>query len=165
MWSPKQKPFPFLLLFSIFFFLGPHPSHMEVPRLGVERELQLPAYTTATVTRDPSHVCNLHHSLRQHRILNPLSEARDRTRSSRRLCRVLDLLSHDENSSKTISMTATPATQYSHLATGSGTTMYYLLGSKQICSLLSGTVKLLNCFCWRPVPPAPHFSPKSPSHP
>ena len=35
---------------------------MEVPRLGVESELQLPAYTTATATPDPSHVCNLHHS-------------------------------------------------------------------------------------------------------
>ena len=28
--------------------LGPHPRHMEVPRLGVESELQLPAYATAT---------------------------------------------------------------------------------------------------------------------
>ena len=28
-------------------FLGPHPWHMEVPRLGVKLELQLPAYTTA----------------------------------------------------------------------------------------------------------------------
>ena len=27
---------------------------MEVPRLGVESELQLPAYTTAVVTPDPS---------------------------------------------------------------------------------------------------------------
>ena len=37
-------------LISLFFFsfLGPHPQHMEVPRLGVESELQLPAYTTAT---------------------------------------------------------------------------------------------------------------------
>ena len=31
----------------------------ETPRLGVESELQLPAYTTATATRDPIHVCNL----------------------------------------------------------------------------------------------------------
>ena len=44
-----------------FFFLGPHPQHMEVPRVGVELELYLPAYITA------------------HRILNPLSEARDQT--------------------------------------------------------------------------------------
>ena len=30
---------------------------MEVPRLGVESELQLPACTTATATPDPSPVC------------------------------------------------------------------------------------------------------------
>ena len=30
-----------------FFFLGPHPWHMEVPRLSTELELQLPAYATA----------------------------------------------------------------------------------------------------------------------
>ena len=30
-----------------FFFLQPHLQHMEVPGLGVELELQLPAYTTA----------------------------------------------------------------------------------------------------------------------
>ena len=29
---------------------------MEVPRLGVESELQLLAYTTGTATRDPSHI-------------------------------------------------------------------------------------------------------------
>ena len=52
---------------------------MEVPRLGVESELQLPACTTATATQDPSRVCDLHHSLRQCKIRNPLSEARDWT--------------------------------------------------------------------------------------
>ena len=36
--------------FFFFFFWGAAPSHMEVPRLRVESELQLPAYTTATVT-------------------------------------------------------------------------------------------------------------------
>ena len=36
-----------------FFFLGLHLKHMEVPRLGVESELQLPAYTTVTATQDP----------------------------------------------------------------------------------------------------------------
>ena len=35
---------------------------MEVPRLGVELELQPPAYTTATATPDPSRACNLYHS-------------------------------------------------------------------------------------------------------
>ena len=52
---------------------------MEVPRPGVELELQLPAYTTATATPDPSHIFNPSHSLQQCWILNPLSEARDRT--------------------------------------------------------------------------------------
>ena len=52
---------------------------MEVPRLGVKLELQLPAYTTATTTPDLSYVCDLHHSSQQCRILNPLSEARDWT--------------------------------------------------------------------------------------
>ena len=50
--------------------------HMEVPWLGVESELQLPAYTTATATLDPSHGCNLYHSSRQHQIPNPPSETR-----------------------------------------------------------------------------------------
>ena len=54
---------------------------MEVPRLGVQPELQLLAYTTATTTPDPSSVCDLHHSSRQRRILNLLSEASDRTRN------------------------------------------------------------------------------------
>ena len=58
-----------------FVFLGPHMQHMEVSRLEVESELQLPAYATAT--RDLSCICDRHHSSWQHRILNPLSEAGD----------------------------------------------------------------------------------------
>ena len=54
---------------------------MEVPRLGVQLELQLLAYATATSTQDPSCVCDLHHSSQQCQILNPLSEARDQTRN------------------------------------------------------------------------------------
>ena len=54
---------------------------MEIPRLGVELELQLLAYKTAmaTSTVDPSHICDLDHSSQQHWILNRLSEARDQT--------------------------------------------------------------------------------------
>ena len=52
---------------------------MEVPRLGVELDLKLPAYATATATQDASHGCDLHQSSQQLRILNPVSEARDRT--------------------------------------------------------------------------------------
>ena len=43
---------------SNFFFcllLGPHLRHMEVPRQGVELELQLLAHATATATWDLSH--------------------------------------------------------------------------------------------------------------
>ena len=59
------------------FFGGQHLQHMEVPRLGVESELQLPAYATATAMQDLSHICDLYHSSWQRRIPNPLSEARD----------------------------------------------------------------------------------------
>ena len=49
---------------------------MEVPRLGVEGELQMP--DTTKVTPDQSPICDLHCSLQQHQILNP-SEGRDWT--------------------------------------------------------------------------------------
>ena len=65
----------------VFSFLGLHPWHMEVPRLGVKSEPQLPAYTTATATPDLTHICNIYHSSRQPWIFNPLSEARDGTRN------------------------------------------------------------------------------------
>ena len=45
--SLKRTTFFFLA------FLGPHPRHMEVPRLGFKSELQLLAYTTVTATLDP----------------------------------------------------------------------------------------------------------------
>ena len=53
---------------------------MEVPRLGVEWELQLMAYTTAAAMRDMNRVCHLLHSSWQSRSLNPLNEFRDRAR-------------------------------------------------------------------------------------
>ena len=68
-----------------FVFSGQHPRHMEVPRLGVRSELQLQvqlqAYATAAAMPDLSLICDLHHSSRQRRILNPLNKARDRTRN------------------------------------------------------------------------------------
>ena len=80
---PKQIPhctdYWNFLLFIYFVFLGPLPRHMEVPRLGVELELQLPAYAKATATQDLSHVWGLPHSLQQCQILNPLSRAGDWT--------------------------------------------------------------------------------------
>ena len=70
-------------LVSFFFFFlfkaGPHLQHMEIPRLGVEQELQLLAYATATAIPDPSCLCDLCHSLQHCQIPKP-SEAGDRTR-------------------------------------------------------------------------------------
>ena len=66
----------FNVLFYFIVFLGLHLRHMEVPRLGAESELQLPA---ATAMQDLSYVCDLHHSLWLRWILNPLRRAGDRT--------------------------------------------------------------------------------------
>ena len=52
---------------------------MEIPRLGFESELQLPAYARAMAIQHPSLICNLGCSLQQCQILNPLSEARNWT--------------------------------------------------------------------------------------
>ena len=52
---------------------------MEVPRLGIESELQLLAYATTTATLNLSHICDLHCSSQQHRIVNRLSEATNQT--------------------------------------------------------------------------------------
>ena len=85
-----------------FFFFGGgnvrgHLRHMEVSRLGVELELQLPVYATATAMPDPNRVCDLYHSSRQHWIPNPLSEAGDRTPMLMDTSWVLNALSHNEN--------------------------------------------------------------------
>jgi len=36
-------------------FLGLNPQYMDAPRLGVQLELQVSPYTTATALADPSH--------------------------------------------------------------------------------------------------------------
>ena len=75
----------FSLFLFVFFvclfvgFLGPCPQHMEVPRLWVKLELQLPAYTSARAMPDLNCICHLHHSSPQHWIFKPLSRARDQT--------------------------------------------------------------------------------------
>ena len=59
----------FCIFIYLFCFLGPHLWHIEVPRPGVESELQLPAYATATAMQDLSYVCDLQHSSQQGRFL------------------------------------------------------------------------------------------------
>ena len=59
--SYHKSSFPELFVYLfIYVILGPHLQHVEVPRLGVASELQVPAYTTATATPDLNHICNLH---------------------------------------------------------------------------------------------------------
>ena len=70
---------------------------MGVPRPGVQLELQLLAYATATAMRNPSSVCNPYHSSRQHQVLNPLSEARNPTHVLRDTSWSFNLLSHNGN--------------------------------------------------------------------
>ena len=64
-----------LILF--FCFLGLHLQHMDVSRLGVESELQMLAYATASATQDLSSVCDLHQSSRQCQILNPTDRGQE----------------------------------------------------------------------------------------
>ena len=88
----------YVCMFFFFVFLGLHLQYMEVPRLGVESELQLSACATATAVQDLSLVCNLHHSSWQHWMLNPLSKARDQTLVLMDPSCVLNPLSHSRNS-------------------------------------------------------------------
>ena len=61
--------FVFCFIFWSFVFLGQHPRHMEIPRLGAELELLPLTYTTATAMPDPSRIWDLYHSSRQHQSL------------------------------------------------------------------------------------------------
>ena len=62
--------------FFLFFFLGPHLGHMDVPRDPLVRTA---AATYATATPDSGQARDLNHSSPFGGILNPLSEARDGT--------------------------------------------------------------------------------------
>ena len=92
---------PSLLHLSLFFkfFLGLHLWHMDVTRQGVKSQLQLLPHTTAMAIPDPSCVCELCHSLQQQWIFKPLSKVRNRTYILIDTSWVLNLLSHNGNSS------------------------------------------------------------------
>ena len=84
--------------FVLFFILGPHLRHMEVPRItATAMEWQPLACTTATAMPDLSHICNPCHRLQQCQILNPLTKARDRTCILMDTSWVLHPLSHNRN--------------------------------------------------------------------
>ena len=91
-----------------------HLWHMEVPRLGVQLELQLLAYTIAIAMWDLSHICDLHCSSWQHHILNPLREARGQTCILTDTSQVHDPLSHNSIATDGLIF------QYSHIKVNSG---------------------------------------------
>ena len=80
-----------------FFFLRAAPAAYGGSQARGRLELQPRAYTTATAMWDPSHIFDLHHSSGQHRILNPLSKARDQPHGS---WSDSFLLHHNRNSMK-----------------------------------------------------------------
>ena len=94
---------------------------MEVPRLVAELEPKLPAYATAIATPDPSHTCDLCYSSRQCQILNPLSEVRDRIYIFIHTSRVLNPLSHNGNSRRSLLKPSVrpPCSELSHPAESS----------------------------------------------
>ena len=57
-----------------------HCSGLGIGPVPPQQLELLPAYATATAMPDPRCICGLYHSSWQRQILNPLSEARDRTR-------------------------------------------------------------------------------------
>ena len=83
--------------FFFFVFLGLCPWHMEIPRLGVESEMQLLSYATAT--QGLSHVCDLCQSVQQHQILHLLSKARDRSCILMDASGACNLLNHKRDAS------------------------------------------------------------------
>ena len=69
----------YFFFFCLFSFSGAAPvAYGGSKARGLIRAV-FPAYAGATATRDPSRICDLPHSSQQHKILNPLSEVRDRT--------------------------------------------------------------------------------------
>ena len=108
--TPILSPVVTTSLFSIsvsvvflFFSFWPNLKRMEVPRLGVELELQPLAYATAPAMPDPNCICSLLHCSSQQRwILNPPSKARDWIRILMDTDWVLNPLSHNRNSKHSI---------------------------------------------------------------
>ena len=66
-------------LFFVFLFFRAAPAACGGSQARGRIGAVAAGYTTATTMPDPSHICDLHCSSRHHRILNRLSEARDRT--------------------------------------------------------------------------------------
>ena len=83
----RMSESPIIHPFFFFFFLGPHPRHVEVPRPVVESaSLQIPASSW------------IYHGSRHCQILNPLSKAGDQTHILKDPSQVHEPLSHKGSS-------------------------------------------------------------------
>ena len=71
------KPFVCVCVCFVLLFRAAPVAYGSSQVRGLKLELKLPAYATATATRNLSHICDLHRSLLQRQILNPLSKARN----------------------------------------------------------------------------------------
>ena len=84
----------YLFIFTFFFFFFKNHT------CGIQKDsnwsCSCSVYTTGTAAPDPSCICNLCRSLQQHWIHNPLRPGTEPV-SSRRLCWVLNPLSHSGN--------------------------------------------------------------------
>ena len=63
----------------MFSFYDHTHTTWKFPGQGLNWSSSYLAYATAIATLDPSHICDLHWSLWEHQILDPLHEARDGT--------------------------------------------------------------------------------------
>ena len=90
--------FTFCCYHCIFFFRRHHLQHMRVPRLGVQSELQLQAYATATQcwiwAASATHAAACSNARSLTHWMRPGIELT----SSQWLCRVLNPLNHNRNS-------------------------------------------------------------------
>ena len=77
-WIMDTSYFGFLVFLFLFFCLFRAAfvaCGSSQARCWIGATATLTAYTTATAMQDPSHICDLHHSSRQCRILNPLNKS------------------------------------------------------------------------------------------
>ena len=92
--------FPFwvcyLFIFKFLFRATPVAYGSSQARGGIRATAG--AYATGIAMPDPSCICDLHRSLKQHQILNPLKESRDRIHILMDANQVLNLPRHNRNS-------------------------------------------------------------------
>ena len=77
LWPPFKLPLQ--TWFCVFLFRATPEAYGGSQARGSNWSCSHRPNTKARAMPDQSHICNLHHSLRQCRILNSLSKARDRT--------------------------------------------------------------------------------------